>query len=68
MADTQPHVTLRRSRDAMARKRERCPGWVWSCLCKDGGDWASVSVPEKVYTLRCRRCGMAVSQPQGGTE
>ena len=58
MADMRPHATLRQSRDAMARKRERNPGWVGSCLCKDGGNWARVAVPEQVYNLRCRNCGI----------
>ena len=62
MADANPSQTLRRSLDAMARKRAACPGWVWSCLCSDGGDWASVSVPRDVYQLRCRRCGIAVQE------
>ena len=64
MADHTPSQTLRRSIDAMARQRARCPGWVWSCLCSDGGDWASASVPKDVYQLRCRRCGIAVQEKE----
>ena len=42
----------------MEHKRASCPGWVWSCLCRTVSDWASVSVPANIYTLRCRRCGI----------
>ena len=62
MADNNPKETLRRSRDALARKRAANPGWVWSCLCSDGGDWIKVSVPEFVYRYRCRRCGNVVEK------
>ena len=59
MADNNPHATLRRSRDAMTRKRAADPSWPSFCLCKDLGDWRRVAVAEQVYSYRCRRCGIA---------
>ena len=64
MADMDPATTLRISRDALARKRERNPGWSSPCLCADGGDWRRVHVIGDRYRSRCRACGnVAVEYP-----